>query len=242
MGDKYQFRSMKKFLVIAALIATSATSPANILINNFDFETGGVPDGFFSNNPPVVPTGWSLTPGGPVGGVFYGYFNPLNDAFPGTTGLPGVTGTMSGPNVFYFGDLESGFGLTQTLGTDFAAETNYDLTVAWGIRLQPEFAKDLRMTLSVEGTVLADRTFLATDYIPTYVGTFFDVTLPYNWNASHASLVGNPLTITFYEVGGGGEVDIDNVRMTSTAVPEPSTYALLVMTGAGLLWLKRRRS
>jgi hypothetical protein len=232
---------MKVFLsLISAFVIFGATSQASISINNYDFETGGVPDGFFSNNPAVVPTGWNITPVG-AAGAFYGYLNPQDDIYPGTTGLPGVTGTMAGPNVFYFGDLQRGFGLSQTLGANFAFETNYDLTVAWGIRLQTQFAADLRMTLSVAGNILADRTYLANDYKTTYAGTFFDVTLPYAWNASHSPLVGSPLTITFFEEGENFELDIDNVRLTSSPVPEPSTYALLLMTGAGLLWLRKRR-
>jgi hypothetical protein len=29
--------------------------------------------------------------------------------------------------------------------------------------------------------------------------------------------------------------------LTELAIPEPSTYALLLMTGAGALWMARRR-
>lgn len=232
---------MKKTLIIVILAASVAQPLASIIVVNHDFETGGLADGQFTNQPPAVPAGWSVTPGGPLGGVFYGHLNPLDNAYPGTTGLPGVTGSMTGPNVFYFGDLERGYGLSQILTTNFASHTNYDLIVGWGIRLQPEFAADLRMTLSVEETVLADRTFLADDYQSAHTGTFFDATLSYIWDATHAGLVGKPLTITFYEEGSGLELDIDNVRMTSHAVPEPSSLALLAL-GAGGLFVRRRRA
>lgn len=235
---------MKSILLLAILMSAGITSRAAIVINNFDFEAGGLPDGDFSNNfsinPAAAPTGWTLTPVGTPSGDFYGYFNPLNDAYPGTTGLPGVVGTMVGPNVFFFGDLERGFGLSQTLSDNFAADTSYNLTVAWGIRSDSQFAGDLRMTLSAGANLLAQQTFLASDYLAN-AGTFFDVTLPYTWNPAHSAFVGSPLAIAFFEEGSGFEVDIDNVRLSAAAVPEPGTWVTGLLLATGAAWWHRRR-
>lgn len=230
---------MKSVLLLAVLFFAGIDSRATIVINNFDFETGGLPDGFNSAFPGVAPTGWSITPGGSPSGSFYGYYNPLNDGYPGTTGLPGVVGTMVGPNVFYFGDLERGFGLSQILSDSFTANTSYNLTVAWGIRSDSQFAGDLRMTLSAGANLLAEQTYLASDYLAN-AGTFFDVTLPYAWNPAHSAFVGSPLTIAFFEEGSGFEVDIDNVRLTS-AVPEPGTWVTAALLASGAVWWRRRR-
>lgn len=234
------FTTMKSLLLLAVLLFAGTTSRATIVINNFDFETGGLSDGFYSAFPGVAPIGWSITPSGSPTGSFYGYLNPLNDAYPGTTGLPGVVGTMVGPNVFYFGDLEHGFGLGQTLAESFTANTSYNLTVAWGIRVDAQFAADLRMTLSAGGNLLAQQTFLASSYLAN-AGTFFDVTLPYTWNPADAALVGTPLSIAFFEEGSGFEVDIDNVRLTATAVPEPGTWLTGLLLVGGSFWWHRRR-
>jgi hypothetical protein len=232
---------MKSLLLLAVLLFAGINSRATIVINNFDFETGGLPDGAFSNNPAAVPTGWTLTPVGTPAGAFYGYFNPENPSYPGTTGLPGVVGTMSGPNVFYFGDLERGYGLAQTLSENFTANTDYNLTVAWGIRVDSQFAADLRMTLSAGGNLLAEQTFLVSNYAGTYAGTFFDVSLAYTWNPAHTAYLGTPLTIAFFEEGSGFELDIDNVRMSAAAVPELGTWATGLLLAGGAAWWHRRR-
>ncbi len=230
---------MKIILLSLFLMANIISGRATIVINNFNFENGGVPDGVNSAFPGVAPIGWATTMPG-FRGNFYGYFNPQNPAYPGTTGLPGVVGTMNGPNVFYFGDLERGVGLTQTLASNFTANTSYNLTVAWGIRVDSQFAADLRMTLSAGGNLLAQQTFLASSYLGN-AGTFFDVTLPYNWNSAHSGFVGSPLVIAFFEEGSGFEVDIDNVRLTATAIPEPGTWVTGILLATGAAWWHRRR-
>ncbi len=72
------------------------------------------------------------------------------------------------------------------------------------------------------------------------------------YRANYAATVSNTwgtddyLILRWYKNAGDGEMNdavhlaVDDVRLTAT-VPEPSTYALLIMTGAGALWWARRR-
>ena len=223
-----------------ALVGTSLA--ATISIANHDFETGGLGDNDNTAFPGVIPTGWSAVPGAGPGGVFYGYYNPIND--PGgyisdVSGNPGVTGTMAGPNVFYFGDSVSGQGIQQTLTATFLANTDYTLTVARGTR-NGDYNNTLRMMLLAGSTVLTTR-----DVAPEPAGsrgTFLDYSTTYTYSAANAGLVGQALTIRFLEIDNavgrtGGEVDIDNVRL----VPEPSAASLIILSAGALLALKRRR-
>ena len=105
----------------------------NISVSNFDFEAEGELDGQASNTPGVIPSGWTEISGGEIPGNFFGYFNPLEGNYFGTDGS-GTNGTMSGPNVFFFGEAETGDGIEQTLGDTFLTNVDYSVTVAIGAR------------------------------------------------------------------------------------------------------------
>jgi multisubunit Na+/H+ antiporter MnhB subunit len=144
---------------------------------------------------------------------------------------------MDGPNVFYFGSLEDGQGIQQTLTETFALNYIYTLTVARGTR-NSIYNNTLRMELLAGTTVLATR-----DVAPGTPGTFEDYSVSYDFaigenNTLNAGLVGQALTIRFLEVGANFEVDIDNVRLTM--VPEPTTSLLLAL--GAMFVLRRRRS
>lgn len=228
--------------MLAILLALGASGwAATLTIANYDFETGGVGDGSFS--PGVIPTGWVAMPGAAPGGSFFGYFNPVNDAggyVSGVSGTPGVTGTMAGPNVFYFGSSSSGQGIQQTLAATFAANTDYTLTVARGTR-NSNFNNTLRMSLLAGSTVLTTR-----DVAPEPSGsrgTFLDYFTTYTYSAADAGLVGQALIVRFQEIDNPGnpqfEVDIDNVRLS--AVPEPDSAALLGLAGVTLFLCRRQK-
>ena len=213
---------------------------ATISIVNGDFETGGLIDNRNSAFPGVIPTGWSAVPGAGPSGDFYGYYNPINDAggyVSGVSGSPGITGTMAGPNVFYFGSSISGQGIQQTLTATFLANTDYTLTVARGTR-NGIYNNTLRMMLLAGSTVLTSR-----DVAPEPAGsrgTFLDYSTTYTYSVANAGLVGQALTIRFLEIDNPGnpqaEVDIDNVRL----VPEPSSASLLILGLAAVLARSRR--
>ncbi len=223
---------------------------ATLTIANFDFETGGLIDNRNSAFPGVIPTGWQSVPGASPSGDFYGYFNPINDAggyISGVSGTPGVTGTMAGPNVFYFGSATNGQGIQQSLSSTFSLSTDYTLTVARGSR-NSIFNNTLRMQLFAGSTLLTSR-----DVAPEPAGsrgTFLDYSTSYAAsvanNSANAGLVGQSLMIRFLEIDNPGnpqaEVDIDNVRLvTAAGVPEPSSASLLIAGVIGLLALNRRR-
>ena len=213
---------------------------ATISIVNGDFETGGLIDNRNSAFPGVIPTGWSAVPGAGPSGDFYGYYNPINDPggyVSGVSGSPGITGTMAGPNVFYFGSSVSGQGIQQTLTATFLANTDYTLTVARGTR-NGIYNNTLRMMLLAGSTVLTTR-----DVAPEPAGsrgTFLDYSTTYTYSVANAGLVGQALTIRFLEIDNPGnpqaEVDIDNVRL----VPEPSSASLLILGLAAVLARTRR--
>ena len=233
------------------LILPSLGRAATLTIANFDFETGGLADNSNSASPGVIPTSWQAVPGAGPSGSFYGYYNPVNDPggyTTGVTGSPGITGTMSGPNVFYFGSATNGQGIQQTLSSTFSLSTDYTLTVARGTR-NSIYNNTLRMQLFAGSILLTSRdvapepsgsrgTFM--DYSTTYTASVFN-------NAANTGLVGQSLMIRFLEIDNPGnpqaEVDIDNVRLVSAAgVPEPSSGMLLVAGLAALAVMRRRRA
>lgn len=235
---------MKKTLQILtiSLALVASGRAATISIANHDFETGGLADNSNSAFPGTIPTGWVAMPGAAPSGGFFGYFNPVNGAggyVSGVSGTPGVTGTMAGPNVFYFGSSSSGQGIQQTLAATFAANTDYTLTVARGTR-NSNFNNTLRMSLLAGSTVLTTR-----DVAPEPSGsrgTFLDYFTTYTYSAADAGLVGQALIVRFQEIDNPGnpqfEVDIDNVRLS--AVPEPGSASLLILGLAAVLARTRR--
>ena len=232
--------------LIGVLTLPTLGRAATLTIANFDFETGGLVDNSNSAFPGVIPTSWQAVPGAGPSGSFYGYYNPVNDPggyTSGVTGSPGITGTMSGPNVFYFGSATNGQGIQQTLSSTFSLSTDYTLTVARGTR-NSNFNNSLRMQLLAGSTLLASR-----DVAPEPSGsrgTFLDYSTTYTAsaanNTANAGLVGQSLIIRFLEIDNPGnpqaEVDIDNVRLN--AVPEPSSAAMLLVGMAALLSRRNR--
>ena len=229
---------MKLHHLLPLVALVQAATGTSIFINNHNFETGGLADGLFNNNPGAVPTGWQLVTNGLGTGSFHGYFNPNDTAYLGTGGSPGTIGTMDGPNLFYFGSMIGGQGITQTLSSPFQANMDYDLTVAIGVRGGFQFMNGITMNLYAGTELIAARTISAASYASAQTAhTVRDFTLSYFWDDADAAFVGQALRIEFLETGTGSEVDIDNVRLTS--IPEPGVAVL--GAGAAAAGLLRRR-
>lgn len=229
--------------VLGCIVLMSAPARAVFLnVANSDFETNGVTDGIFTNSPGVTPTDWTLETGGGAVGSFFGYWNPQNSAYANTTGSPGVNGSMLGPNVFYFGSLETNQGLSQTIsGATFEAGTDYTLTVAMGTRLDFAVMGDMRMSLYAGSTEIASTVILASNYATALTaGTFADQSLTYIYSSADGDLDGQALTISFIAMDNGKELDIDNVRLE--AIPEPATAGLAALSAIVLCFRPRRRA
>ena len=227
--------------LLALCLVTRTAAQTIITVANSDFETGGLADGQFNTS--TIPTNWSIVSS--ITGTAFGYFNPTASAYAGTTGSPGTNGTMSGPNIFYFGSAVTGQGIQQAVAANFTANTNYTLTVAVGTR-----AGNLANTAFLDMLLLAGSTVIAASSVrnPT-ADSFADFSLTYDSVAAGTNFIsalGQGLSIRFLEndstlPGTVFEADIDNVRLTSvTAVPEPATFALLALGTLSLVALCRR--
>ena len=177
-----------------------------------------------------------------------GAFTPYGND-PGVQNIPGWTapGDWDGvqnastsygtaPDGFNFA-YDDGGTISQALSSNLAAGS-YTLTVAVGHRGGRTFGGG-ELELFAGSTLL--NSFPLTS--PT-AGTFADEQLTYNAGATDPYL-GQSLKIALVSNGSGYSssptVDFDNVRLDFDAAPEPSTWALVLGSGAFLVALRRFR-
>ncbi len=205
-------------LTLGLAAATTMISQAAISITNHSFEDDVLADGAAAT---TGTTGWVNNGSG--------HFNPQDAQIFGTTGsglIPGGDGSQVA--FINFGPFY------QNIGT-IEANSIYELTVAIGARRDLSWA-NLTVALrasSETGTVLASQVYVHAD---APVGSFTDVSFSFDSN-DFAGEVGNDLFVTF---SAAPQPLIDNVRVTETLVPEPSTTALLGLGGLALI-LRRRK-
>jgi hypothetical protein len=241
-------RAMKKTnLFIATLVAASIlqagfASAALISVINAGFEDPVLVD---AGSTDTAPPGWnfSFVPENDGEG---GVWNPPTGAYPAEA--------PEGDNVGWLWDYSpwgSGeISLDQTLLSVLTANTHYTLEVEIGDPLSYngddyDGFPGYRVELLAGGTVLSfdNNTLTITE------GTFETSVVTFFAPSGHAKL-GEALEIKLFNLaqptpgGDGNEVDYDNVRLTSVAIPEPSTFSMLAFCGiamAGYSRLRRRR-
>ena len=120
-----------------------------------------------------------------------------------------------------------GEGLEFAAGTGEATPVNFSLNASIG--------SDSVYSISFEGLFKSGQFFSPDFGSGSYMGFrtsqgnygWLEVT----WTASSEQ----------FEILSGAYESVANTPIPAGAVPEPSTYALLIMTGAGALWWARRR-
>jgi hypothetical protein len=214
-------KDMKRFIVsatvLAMLFAMVWQAEAGLIINNAGFESPVLTDGAFTV---VFIPSWGITGGNA------GVFNPQSIHITGEA--------PEGQNVGYSdaGDI------SQVL-SDALSIGDYTLQVEVGDRKDVNFPA-YKVQLLAGGNLLAEdnNSLLPND-------GFLTSTVTYTALASDANL-GQSLEIRLIHSGGSSQqIEWDDVRLDFVAIPEPSTFLLLLAGILGVLgigWRRRRKA
>ena len=228
-------------LALAAVFVLPALTPSAhataIPVDNYSFE---LPDQGHDTSTvqrfASTVASWFCVGSGSTG---YGVDDPSNTQYSGTDG-PVLPGTADGAQ-FAFMNLPDGFSNTFTyagssLGNFVAGET-YTLTVALGGRRGTGLpANSFGISLLASGAPVGTGASA-----PGVADTFFDVSYSFTATALEDGL---PIGIRFDASNTGGgfrQANFDNVRLATTAVPEPATFSLLAL-GTGFIAARRRNA
>lgn len=211
------YPSFQAALCVAFFLAAHAAARAQIIVNG-SFES---PAHTFTQNisGTFSFTGWSGTASSNGGnaGLVVGTDNGLAPAH-GNQHY-----TFNGGNPSDQGYIEQTFSTT----TGASYQLSFQIGRAGG-------GQDLRLT----ATLLNGATTLAFgEYTPGGSGTYTTQTL--NFTAT-----GTSTTLRFTDISGGNSISdlyIDNVAVTASAIPEPSTYALILGMLAAAAAAHRKR-
>ncbi len=238
------------------LIQVPKARSVSLTIQNPVFESPVVPFNFISSqtnpntNPPI--TGWQLyDPNGLLAqAVNYTQASVGVEANPGAYNVP-ISGNQYGYIAIPANQVGPGkgvAGISQTLTDTLKANTNYVLKMSIG---SPQSYSAHGLTFSHIGfpgyrvDLLAGVNVIATDNnilsIPN--GYFGTSVVSYTALANDPNL-GKPLQIriTNLNSGPGGDVDIDDVSLTATAIPEPTfTLGLLAVGTFGAVSAIRKK-
>jgi hypothetical protein len=218
-GNTSKVRSGGFLLVFATVCCmTAAASP--ITINNPSFETPALTctpgPACYSLN---VFDSWTVASGQT------GTFRPSVGPGQEFTALP------NGLQVAAIGNEIAGGAIYQDLSATLAADTTYTLTFWVGRRSDFPFDSGYAVSLMANGSTLAS----ATGASPA-AGSFVQQTLSFATGASPAQL-GQTLRIDVSAPFESAQADFDLFALDaspSTTVPEPSTFALLII-GLGIV-------
>ena len=234
------------FLLLAGVRQADASL---IVIPNASFETPDLADNAFTDtgSDPNAAPGWKLA-FLPNGIVTAGVWDPTHLEYSNSTGnnatLPGAaSGGQTG--YIYLEQLDDA--LPEFLVSEFTTaapvatiqpNTIYTLTVALG-HSKAFDTGDVSILLMSEDVQLAS-TFIPAGSLPADM--FTDVVATFT-TAPGDARAGRPLSVQIaHSTGatGGREVDIDNVRLDATSVPEP-TGAAAALLALGAAATRRRR-
>ncbi|MEC8554796.1 MAG: PEP-CTERM sorting domain-containing protein [Planctomycetota bacterium] len=246
--------------ILLTLSAVNSSKPAHadlVTVSNYGFEDLSG-QSVFNEFTFGTPTGWDLyDPNGivPSAGVFTGTLLPNSTEFFNTTAPEGARVSILF-NSSREGDGEYGF--EQTLGETLQANMSYTLSVDVG-NIASGFATNgaffnldefpgYRIDLLAGGQVIASDN----DLLNIAEGEFETSTIQFDTMANHA-LLGQNLGIRLVNLNNipigftqatspDLEVDFDNVRLdaSSLAVPEPSSFVVMLCSLVGI-GMRRRR-
>lgn len=163
--------------------------------------------------------------------------------FSGTTG-DGINGAMDGEQIVYFGSFQDTLGNDVT-GELVGIEQELDEVLLGNGEYTVRFAAGTRGDQNnfVDGLVrlLAGDTIIGEFETPHAANDLFrDYQFVVDASLLDRSLIGQQLTIQLLRDTDGGKVSYDNVRLYTTAIPEPSSLGLLSIAAA-FIGIRRRR-
>jgi hypothetical protein len=224
----------------AASLTARADVTTNITVPNFSFEEYHTDGNSYANQTPnnnPGPTGILFDNWVTTSANFEIYQNPISNlgATPGTT-----QGT-------YYVDEDIPFGTVVTAETENPVATidnnaTYNLTVSLGVESGKDSA-NMSIELLAGNNIIAE-TDISQLTLDAAAGTFSD------YSTSFSTLLGNDsgdvgqnLSIAIVTTPNNGpqEGEFDNVRLAETTVPEPGTWALMLLGSAGLVLLAHRK-
>jgi hypothetical protein len=229
----------KSMLTASVIFMSASSGSAQVIesIPNYSFEQYSNAGNAYANQTPPGnpnPTGILFNNWETTAANYQIFQNPVSNlASPGTT-----QGT-------YYADESIPFGTVVTAEmenpfTDIQNNYAYTLTVALGVETG-KTSGNMTIELLSGNTVLAFSNISGAT-LDLNAGTFADYSTKLStYNGNDSGYIGQPLSVAIITTPTAGNQDgeFDNVRVG--AVPEPSTYALMLGGLAFLgLWLRRR--